>query len=75
MAKYEVQVPLVGSYWCRVEAETEEDAKEKALSAISIVDIKSDLKDFEVDALEPMSQIMNGNICYAPLWEIEIEEQ
>lgn len=63
---YGVRVPIAGHAYIEVEAENEEEAKEKAMNNTTIDDIE------EWEALDRFNQ---GNVCYCPdPWEIEIEE-
>ena len=63
---YNVQVPIAGHAYITVEADSEEQAKEKAINETSLDDIES---------WEALEQFNQGNVCYCPQpWEIEVEE-
>jgi hypothetical protein len=63
---WEVTVPIAGHAYVEVEAETEEEAIEKAINNIQIDDIQ------EWTALEQFNQ---GNVCYCPQpWDAEATE-
>lgn len=65
MSTYRVTVPIAGHHTVMVEAETEEEAIEKAM------DTDMSDGDFEWEALEQFHQ---GNVCYCPSpWEAEAE--
>ncbi len=66
MAKeYEVTVPFAGHMICTVEAETEEEAIEKAIDRCTLSDVES---------WEAVQQFNEGNICYCPHpWEAEAQ--
>jgi hypothetical protein len=64
MKKYNVTIPIAGHAYVEVEAENEEDAKEKAMDKTTT--------DIEWEYLD---QFNKGNVCYCPSpWEIEVEE-
>jgi hypothetical protein len=67
MKTYSVTMPLVGSITVVVEAENEQAAKEAAL----LVDFDVD----NVDELETMEKICEGNVLYAPCSEITVQEK
>lgn len=70
MKKYMVMVPLVGISCVEVEAEGEEQAKKEA------IDIACDFKRENVDLNElyGVDKVVEGNACYHPLFEIDLEE-
>jgi hypothetical protein len=66
MKNYSVTIPIAGHVYIEVEAENEEDAKNKAFENCPDGDI-------EWDALESFN---TGNVCHCPApWEIEITEE
>lgn len=65
MKKYVVTVPIAGSYTVEVEAEDEDGAIEAAFEA------QGEAEDVEWEALR---EICSGNVCHAPVWEVEVEE-
>ena len=71
MSKYLVTVPLVGYTYCEVEAENEEDAKEKALE----ICCDFDDKNVEVGEFYGVEHVNNGNVCYHPMWDMEVENE
>lgn len=66
MKKYNVTIPIAGSYTVEVEAEDEEGAIDEALERQGDADL-----DIEWEA---MQEICRGNVCYAPVWEASAEE-
>lgn len=65
--EYYVKVPIAGHACVTVEAESKEEALEKAIEVVTIDDIE------EWEAMEQFSQ---GNVCYCPRpWEAEVESQ
>lgn len=73
MPMYSVQIPITGSILVTVEADTPEDAEEKAWS----------LADFKVTADNPMAEmgdfethkhVARGNVCSAVCNDINVEE-
>lgn len=66
MKKYNVTIPIAGSYTVEVEAEDEEGAIDEALERQGDADL-----DIEWEA---MHEICRGNVCYAPVWEASAEE-
>jgi len=65
-----VMVPVAGYYTIEVEAENIEDAKEIAFD-VDIFDKNSKAELCEFDYFEKLS---DGNVLYAPLIEINIQE-
>jgi hypothetical protein len=66
MAQYNVVIPIAGHIYKTVEADSEEDAIEKAMESVSIDDI---------GGWETLRQFNRGNVCYCPSpWEAEAEE-
>jgi len=76
MKKYALEVPLVGYYWCEVEAESKEDAEEKAFELFG--DLENidtmDRTDYQLMELNPVSVIVEGNVFKGPQNEISIDE-
>jgi len=63
MKTYEVTIPIAGHAYRTVNAESEEEAIEKALDEASLTDVES---------WETLRQFNQGNICYCPKpWEAE----
>lgn len=64
MANYLVTIPIAGSITHSVEANSEEEAIKLAL----------DMDPREGDLTwEPFEKLVEGNICHAPLNEIEVQ--
>lgn len=61
-----VVLPIVGSLYREVEASSEEEAIEKAMGAEWVED--------QVDTLETVRVIGEGNVCHAPVNEASAEE-
>lgn len=63
-----VRIPITGSLTFEVEAKNDEEAKDKAWKA---------LEDTDVDKLditwEATDKVMDGSVCHAELWDIEVE--
>jgi hypothetical protein len=79
MKTYCVMIPMAGHVCLSVEAESEDDAKEKAFDvAGEALDrmIKSDDKsDAEFQNIELLDEFNRGNFCLCPSpWEVEVEE-
>lgn len=70
MSKYLVTVPLVGYSCCTVEADNEDEAKNKAYEVCC--DFKSENVDLQ--ELYGVDKVVDGNVCTHPFWEIEVEE-
>lgn len=73
MGKYFVTVPVDCSVELTIEANSEEEAKEKALKAEINVTIEGEgnptFGDFEL-----IPRVNQGNVCYITQWDIEVEE-
>lgn len=69
--KFCVTVPIVGYSYVTVEAENEEEAKEKA------IDQGCNLDNEDVDIVEfyGVEKVAEGNVLYHPFWKIEVEKQ
>lgn len=74
---YWVSVPFAGSYGVSVEADDEDEAKEKALEACPLITASFDEGiDGEIQEWEALEQFHRGNVCYCPEpWEIVIDEE
>lgn len=67
MKNYSVTIPIAGHIVVDVEAENEEEAKEKALMM--------NHKTEQIESWETLDRFCQGNVCYCPSpWEIEAEE-
>ena len=64
---YYVQLPVVGIIGFEIEAESEEDAIEKALNSDQIT--SDNFEEWDV-----VESVCKGNVCYAPLFDAEAEE-
>lgn len=73
MSLKNVILPIAGMVVVRVEADSDEEAIEKAINSGWSIDFNSDdgVELLEIDAFE---KIVQGNICYAPQWEAEVED-
>lgn len=68
MPTYSVMVPIAGHIVVEVEAENEDDAKEKAMTSDEL-----NLKN--IHNWEALEQFNQGNVCYCPSpWGIDVEE-
>jgi hypothetical protein len=64
--EYNVVLPIAGHAYLTVEADSPEEAIEKAMDEVTINDIEE---------LEALKQFNQGNVCYCPSpWEAEAEE-
>jgi hypothetical protein len=64
MKTYEVKVPIAGHLTVSVQADSEEEAIEKAVDSGTMADL---------DCWEALKQFNQGNICHCPQpWEAEI---
>ncbi len=71
--EYEVLIPVAGAVSVMVEAESEEEAVQKALEVDCVFNVIS--KDgAELHEIDFYEQITQGNILYAPYNEIEADE-
>lgn len=70
--KYIVMVPISGRIDIEVEAENKREAKEKAFDVDFDIDLKGN--GVELEELEMHERIIQGNVCHATHWEIEVEE-
>lgn len=77
MKTYLVTVPFAGSICVSVEAENEAAALEAAMNTDFILDCKEGSTNNwpEIVEFNLLKHIMRGDVCYAPLWEYEIEEE
>ena len=84
MPKYLITVPLCGSISCEVETEEELINKDQAYDALlnawnkASGDIRLTRKardeGFELGEIEFLEQVTQGNVCYAPMMEMEFEQ-
>ena len=67
MKTWEVTVPIAGHAYITVEAESEEEAIEKAIDEVTLD---------EIDHWEALERFNQGNICFCPQpWEAEAEPE
>jgi len=71
--QYEVIIPLAGAISVFVDASDENEAMEKAKSIDWNVDFTSE-GNVEIYELDTLDHICQGNVCYAPVWDIEAIE-
>lgn len=71
MAKYLVTMPLVGYSYVTVEAESEDEAKEKAYEICCDWEENENVECGEIYGIE---KVVEGNVCSHPYWNISIEE-
>lgn len=69
--KFCVTVPIVGYSYVSVEAENEEEAKEKAIER----SCDFDNEDADIVELYGVEKVAEGNVLYHPFWKIEVEKQ
>ena len=65
LKNWDVSLPMSGKLFVTVEAESEEDAIEKALN--------SDLTTDMLEEWEAHEKICEGNVCHAVHWDAEAE--
>ena len=66
MKKYGVSIPIAGYVYKEVEAETKEEALEKAFD--------EGYKDDEIAELDMYDVLVEGNVCYTYHTKVEVEE-
>lgn len=65
MKSWDVTIPIAGHAYLTIEADSEEEAIEKALDTVRLSDIEN---------WEGLRQFHQGNICHCPSpWEAEAE--
>lgn len=72
--KYELEVPIIGYYWCKVEATSEKEAEEKAFELfadLENIDVM-DREDYQLMELNPTSIIVEGNVFHGSTNTISI---
>jgi hypothetical protein len=79
MKTYTVDLPFVGYITLTVEAENEEQAKELAFDTYMEIKTPRDMQpdgveDVFVGEFDFVKQVIRGNVCYAPLNDMSIEE-
>lgn len=68
MKTYSVTIPIAGHIVLEVEADSEDEAIEKAL-------ISDDIRAENIETWEALKAFHSGNICYCPSpWNAEAEE-
>ena len=72
--EYEVLIPLTGYVSVIVEAESSEEAKDKAFVEDFYIDLKSESNNVQLQEFETHEHIVRGNVFYGTLNEIEVEE-
>lgn len=66
MKKYGVSIPVAGYVYKEVEAETKEEALEKAFD--------EGYKDDEIAELDMYDVLVEGSVCYTYHTKVEVEE-
>jgi len=67
MKTWVVTVPIAGHAYVTIEAESEEDAINKAIDTVTLQD---------VEEWQAIKQFNEGNVCYCPRpWEAEAEAE
>ncbi len=66
MNRYRITIPCAGSTTVEVEATDEDEARTLAFEKACDEPVP--------DEFEYMDRIVQGNVCYAPVWEIEVED-
>jgi hypothetical protein len=75
MATYIVHIPVTMDLVVKVEASSEEEAKQMAFDAdINFELIGEDKDKADISEVEYHEQIVNGNVFYGVINEIEVEE-
>lgn len=64
-----VTVPIVGYSYVTVEAENEEEAKEKALAQCC----DFDNENVDIGEIYGVEKVAEGSVLYHPFWNIEVE--
>jgi hypothetical protein len=79
MAEYLVTIPIAGSISITVDADSEDDAKEKANNILDEEDwdkmLIGESSDVSLDELEAYESIVEGNVCHVSCNEIIVERQ
>lgn len=74
MKTYDVILPIAGSIYMEIEADSEKEAIEKAFQ--TDWDIKIECNgEHHIDELEAYEKIVEGNVCYVSTTEAEALEQ
>ena len=68
--KFCVTVPIVGYSYVTVEAENEEEAKEKALAQCC----DFDNENVDIEEIYGVEKVVEGNVVNHPFWKIEVEK-
>lgn len=68
--KFDVTVPIVGYSYVTVEADNEEEAKEKALDQCC----DFDNENVDIAEIYGVEKVAEGNVVHHPFWDIEVEK-
>ena len=68
MSKYIVSIPIAGAIHVEVEAESQDEAIQEAWDRVNEASEPEDVGELE---WEYMNHITTGNVCHAPLNDIE----
>ncbi len=75
MPKYSVQVPVTGSIFVSVEAESAEAAKEAAWDKCGFRIVMDNPDDADPHDFETHDRVCYGNVCGAMCREMNVEEE
>lgn len=73
MPKYSVLVPIAGAIYVEVEADSIDEAEDKAFEADWSINFSSN-DGAELHELEPYSKLVEGNVCRTYYTQIDAEE-
>jgi len=74
MGKYWVRIPFAGILDVEVEAETADQAKHLAFEQCT-VQITPENESCTCSEFEVFEHLVQGNMCAAPLWEVEVQQE
>ena len=76
MKEYYVQLPIAGVVSVTVEADTEEEAIQAALSTgWTLEELDKGKGKMQLEELDLYEHALQGNVCYLPIWEASAEEE
>jgi len=72
--EYWVTIPIAGVIAVNVKADSEDEAKEKAMHEEWNVNLTSANGNAELQELDQYEALVTGNVMHVPQWEIDVEE-
>jgi hypothetical protein len=72
--EYWVTIPIAGVIAVNITADSEDEAKEKAMTEEWHIDLISKNGNIELEEIDQYEELITGNVMHVPQWTIDVEE-